>query len=84
MVRQSALPCVWAFGLYGLYATSAGAVVAKSINGTSSNLQNSIDGLETSQTRVNQVDGPHRSEGYRVTGSASDNHVSGKGKCRVY
>ncbi|KAE9530620.1 hypothetical protein AGLY_011082, partial [Aphis glycines] len=68
MVRQAVmLPSIWAFGLYGLYATSAGAVVAKSINGTSSKLQNGIDGLETSQTRVNQVDGPPRSEGYRVT-----------------
>jgi hypothetical protein len=79
MVRRTALPCLWAFGLCGLYGTIAGAVVAKSTNG-SANSQNGIDSLETSQTRVNQVDGPPRSEGYRVTGSASDNRVSGKGK----
>lgn len=82
-------PCVWAIGLCGLYGSFAGAVVAKSVNG-SSNLRNGIDAttslrnsLETSQSRVNQVDGPLRSDGYRG-GSASDNHVSGKGKCRVF
>ncbi|XP_025198649.1 uncharacterized protein LOC112596969 [Melanaphis sacchari] len=77
MVRPTVLQCVWAFGLFGIYGTFAGAVVAKSTNG-SANFQNGIDGLETSQTRINQVDGPPRSEGYRVTGSTSDNRVSGK------
>uniref|UniRef100_A0A2S2N9U3 Uncharacterized protein n=1 Tax=Schizaphis graminum TaxID=13262 RepID=A0A2S2N9U3_SCHGA len=77
MVRRTALPCLWAFGLCGLYGTFAGAVVAKPTNG-SANSQNGIDSLETSQTRVNQVDGPPQSEGYRVTDSASDNRVSGK------
>ncbi|XP_022164850.1 uncharacterized protein LOC111029911 [Myzus persicae] len=74
MVRPATLLCVWVFGHCGLYGSFAGAVVAKSTtNGSSTtNLRNSIDGLETSQTRVNQVDG------YRVTGSGSDNRVSGK------
>ncbi|XP_060862630.1 uncharacterized protein LOC132939471 [Metopolophium dirhodum] len=73
MVRPTALHCVWAFGFCGLYGSFADAVVAKSTNGSSpANLRNSVDGLETSQTRVNQVDG------YRVTGSGSDNRVSGK------
>jgi len=75
MVRPIVLHRILAFGLCGLYGSFAGAVVAKTTNGSSpANLRNGIDNLETSQTRVNQVDG------YRVTGSGSDNHVSGKGK----
>lgn len=75
MIRSTALHCVWAFGLCGLYCSFADAVVAKSTNASSpEHLRNSVDGLETSQTRVNQVDG------YRFTGSGSENHVSGKGK----
>jgi len=75
MIRSATLHCVWAFGLCGLYGSFTDAVVAKSTNGSSpEHLRNSVDGLETSQTRVNQVGG------YRVTDSGSGNHVSGKGK----
>lgn len=92
MVRVSASPSLLAAaGFCGLYCSYAGAVVAKpgnlssrvnstGVHGGSVHSTHSQDALETSQTRVNQVDGPPPSDGLR----SSVNRASSKGKFILY